>query len=295
MQQAGYTNISNKEPGVYAQDTWKAAQRLPLNDGLRWEPQFFPQMTIAPSAAVYGQYLGDPRFPSNGLLPSQTGMFQPRSGFVFDVLGNGRLSLRGSAGTFKTRQNSLTQVGAITPNGVQQQAPKEFAGLGKPTYAGILPPLNFPVTGCPGAGVKVSDGNYHNPRIYTYHVAFDQQIRGDYVAFLDATLSKGVYLTTFLNPNLGPVTVLPGQAGTSGNADTATSLQVAAEAQCSLNLARLHPFSFAPSRSPVLLGFFFEPDRHGSSARCSDWPACGRGLPEPRKRSALLPARQVQP
>ncbi len=222
VQQAGYSNISNKEPGVYAQDTWKAARRLTLNYGLRWEAQFFPQMTIAPSAALYGQYLGDPRFPSTGLLPSQTRMFQPRFGFVFDVLGHGRSSLRGSAGIFNARQNGLTQVGAITTNGVQQQTITEFSGLGNPTYAGILPPSNCPVTGCPGAGVTVFDRNYHNPRIYTYNVGFDQQVGGDYVAFLDATLSKGVYLTTFLNPNVGPFAVLPGQAGTSGNADTAT-------------------------------------------------------------------------
>ena len=220
VQQAGYSSIANKEPGIYAQDTWKAGKRLTLNYGLRWEAQFFPQMTIAPSAALYGQYLNDPAFPSTGLLPNQTKQFQPRFGFVFDVLGNGKSSLRGSAGIFNARQNGLTQVGAITTNGVQQQTITEFSGLGNPTYAGILPPSNCPATGCPGAGVTVFDKNYHNPRIYTYNLGYDQQIGGDYVAFVDATISKGVYLTTFLNPNVGPVAVLPGQGGTSPNADT---------------------------------------------------------------------------
>ena len=45
----------------------------------------------------------------------------------------------------------LTQVGAITTNGVQQQTLTEFSGLGNPIYPGILPvPLSR--TGCPGAG-----------------------------------------------------------------------------------------------------------------------------------------------
>ena len=222
VQQAGYSNISNKEPGFYAQDTWKATRRLTLNYGLRWEAQFFPQMTIAPSATLYGQYLTNPAFPSTGLLPNQTRQFQPRLGFVFDLLGNGKSSLRGSAGIFNAHQNGLTQVGAITTNGVQQQTITQFSGLGNPTYAGILPPATCPKTGCVGAGVTVFDKNYHNPRIYTYNVGYDQQIGSDFVVFVDATLSKGVYLTNFLNPNVGPTAVLPGKGGTSGNADTVT-------------------------------------------------------------------------
>jgi hypothetical protein len=226
VQQSGYSNIANSEPSLYAQDTWKATKRLTLNYGLRWDAQFFPKMTIAPSAAVYGPYLSNPAFPSTGYLPNQTKEFQPRFGFVYDIFGTGKSSLRGSAGIFNARQNMLTEVGAITTNGVQQQSLSQFSGLGNPTYAGILPPSNCPTTGCPGAGVTVFDKNYHNPRIYTYNVGFDQQVFHDYVAFADFTLSKGVYLTTFLDPNVGAA-ILPGQvipndggAVNSPNADT---------------------------------------------------------------------------
>jgi len=74
--------------------------------------------------------------------------------------------------------------------------------------------------------VTVFDKNYHNPRIYTYNLGFDQQLGGSYVAFVDGTISKGVYLTTFLDPNVGaavlPGQVIPGTGGTvySGNSDT---------------------------------------------------------------------------
>jgi hypothetical protein len=86
----------------------------------------------------------------------------------------------------------------------------EFSGSGNPTYAGILPVSACPTTGCPGAGVTVFDKNYHNPRIYTFNVGYDQQIAENLVAFVDFTDSKGVYLTRFLDPNVGPA-VLPGQ------------------------------------------------------------------------------------
>jgi hypothetical protein len=205
VQQAGYSSIANKEPGLYAQDTWKATNRLVINYGLRWDAQFFPQMVIAPSATEYAQNLSNPLFPSTGYLPSQTKEFQPRVGFNWDILGNGKSSFRGSAGIFNARQNMLTEVSAITTNGVQQQT---IGGV-TPVYPGIAPVSNCPTTGCPGAGVTVFDKHYHNPRIYTYNVGYDQQVAGSFVAFADFTISKGVYLTTFLNPNVGPTAIVP--------------------------------------------------------------------------------------
>jgi Carboxypeptidase regulatory-like domain/TonB-dependent Receptor Plug Domain len=205
VQQAGYSSIANQEPAIYAQDTWQVSPRLVLNYGLRWEAQIFPKMVIAPSAALYGQYLSNPLFPSTGFLPNQTKEFQPRVGFNWDIMGNGKSSFRGSAGIFNARQNMLTQVGAITTNGVQQQT---IGGV-TPVYPNIAPVSNCPTSGCPGAGVTVFDKNYHNPRIYTYNVGFDQQIYGELVAFADFTLSKGVYLTTFLNPNVSKPASLP--------------------------------------------------------------------------------------
>ena len=219
VQQAGYSSIANEEPSVFLQDTWKIWSRFTLNYGLRWEAQYFPNPVIAPAKTLYGPYLSNPSFPSTGYLPNQTTQFQPRLGFAYDILGGGRSVLRASAGIFNARQNMLTQVGAITTNGVQQQTLTEFSGLGNPVYPHILPPSSCPISGCVGAGVTVFDRRYHNPRIYAYDVAYEQQVGQDYAVFVDFADSKGVYLTRFLDPNVGPA-VLPGKGGTSGNADT---------------------------------------------------------------------------
>jgi hypothetical protein len=219
VQQAGYSNIANKEPAIYAQDTWQATRRLTVNYGVRWEGQWFPDPVIAPAKTLYGPYLSNPAFPSTGYLPNQKAQWQPRLGFAFDLFGNGKSVLRASGGMYYARQNMLTQVGAITTNGVQQQTLTEFSGLGNPVYPNILPFTPCPATGCPGAGVTVFDKNYHNPRILAFNVGYEQQLTQDLVAFVDFSDSKGVWLTRFVDPNVGPA-VLPGQGGTSGNSDT---------------------------------------------------------------------------
>ncbi|WP_263367225.1 TonB-dependent receptor [Edaphobacter bradus] len=224
VQQAGYSDIGNHEPAVFAQDTWQVLPRLTLNYGLRWDAQIFPDPVVAPSKTLYGPYINNSSlpipFPSTGHIPNQKTQFQPRFGFAYDIVGGGKSVLRGSAGIFYARQNMLTQVGAITTNGVQQQTLTNFSGLGNPTYGQGLPVSPCPVTGCPFAGVTVFDRNYHNPRILAFNVGYEQQIFRDFVAFVDFTDSKGVYLTRFVNPNVGPTAVLPGKCGPACDSDT---------------------------------------------------------------------------
>jgi len=45
-------------------------------------------------------------------------------------------------------------------------------------------------------------------------LANEQQLIGDYAAYADFTLSKGVHLTRFTNPNVGPISVVPQNADT---------------------------------------------------------------------------------
>src|SRR5712671_6828283 len=236
LDQSGKANIANEDYSLFFQDTWKLARNFTLNYGLRWDAQKFPDPTIPPSQTAYGSNLSDPNFPSNGKLPNQYKEFQPRIGFAWDVRGNGKSALRASWGIFNARQNMLTQTGPITTNGVQQQeiaagtclfkinsvCQQSSAGGPAPTYPSTVPitPLaagTFPFQ----PGVTVFDRDYANPRIYTTNVGYEQQLVGDYAAYADFTMSKGVHLTRFINPNVGPVSVVPTTGDTvtySGNA-----------------------------------------------------------------------------
>jgi hypothetical protein len=224
---SGASSINNNEYALFAQDQWQVTPNFTLNYGLRWEAQIFPDPTLAPSKTAYSPNLSDPRFPSTGFLPNQKKMFQPRIGFAWDILSNHKSVLRGSWGIYNGRQNMLTQVGAITTNGVQQQS--SFAsdcvnpptcnffntatGGAPPTYPKRvtippLPPGTFPFQ----PGVTVFSRDYANPRIYTANVGFEQELARNWSGYIDVTVSKGVHLTRFINPNVGPtVTFAAGQ------------------------------------------------------------------------------------
>lgn len=200
---AGASNISNEDPSLFVQDKWQVRPNFTLSLGVRWEAQIFPQPTVDPAKTIYGPFLSNPLFPSNGKLPSQYGMIQPRLGFAWDLFSNSKSVLRASWGIFNAHQNMLTQVGSITTNGVQQAtiAGGLFANPGiTPTWPNLyvaapLPPGTFPLF----SGVRVFDKDYRNPRIYTTNVAFEQAFDHNITVYIDFTHSKGVYLTNFLN------------------------------------------------------------------------------------------------
>src|SRR5256885_12870250 len=173
----GASDINNENYAVFLQDKWQIRPNFTLNYGLRWEAQIFPDPVIAPSKTAYAANLSDPRFPSTGKIPNATKMFQPRIGFAWDVKNNQKTLVRASWGIYNAQQNMLTQVGAITTNGIQQQTlfagdvPGGFVGATGFNTAGptwpkpITPQAIAPGSGNPG--VTVFDKNYANPRIYT--------------------------------------------------------------------------------------------------------------------------------
>ena len=206
LDQSGFSSITNEEFALFVQDTWKITRNFTLNYGLRWEAQHFPDPVIPPSQTAYGFYLNNPAFPSTGFLPNQNKMFQPRAGFAWDIWGNGKSALRASWGIFNARQNMLTQVGAITTNGVQQQEIDGGLFQGNtlfPAFPGTVNPTPLaPGTFPPNVGITVFSKNYANPRIYTSNLAYEQEFHSGWTAYVDLTLSKGVHLTRFVNPNV---------------------------------------------------------------------------------------------
>ena len=211
----GASSIKNEDFALFIQDKWQVWPGFTFNYGLRWEAVIFPDPVTPPSKTAYGVNLSNPAFPSDGTIHNQKKQFQPRVGFAWDLFNNHKSVLRASWGIYNASQNMLAQVGAITTNGVQQQAIAagtffNTAGGPPPTYPGVvvapaIPPGTFP----PGSGVTVFSKNYANPRIYHTNVAFEQEIYPNWSVYADFALAKGVHLTRQVNPNVSCVGAPP--------------------------------------------------------------------------------------
>ena len=205
--EAGASRIANEELSLFVQDQWQARSNLTVNYGFRWDAQLMPE-TADPQTTAFARFLSDPAFPSDGTIPDQWKMFQPRAGVTWDVRGNGKSAVRASAGVYHARQNMLSQVGSVTTNGLQQQtifaSTENLNAFGAPTPAwpGVIVPTpvaagEFPLF----SGVRVFHRDYKNPRIYSFNIGYEQALTDDFAGYLDVTFAEGRDLTRFLNFN----------------------------------------------------------------------------------------------
>ncbi|MEO7273430.1 MAG: TonB-dependent receptor [Vicinamibacterales bacterium] len=204
---AGASRITNDELSFFAQDKWQPRANLTVNYGLRWDAQLMPE-TVDPTTTAFAAFLKDPTFPSDGTIPDQWKMWQPRAGVAWDLRGDGRSVIRASTGIYFARQNMLSQVGTVTTNGLQQQTialgtfATSFATM--PVWPGVVSPTPLPAGQFPaGSGIRVFDKSYVNPRIYAYNAAYEQQLTADLSGYVDVTWNEARHLTRFLNYNRG--------------------------------------------------------------------------------------------
>ena len=218
---AGASNITNDEFSLFAQDQWQPRANLTINYGLRWDAQLMPE-TIDPATTAYGRFLNDPAFPSDGTIPDQSTMFQPRAVWRGTWRENGRSVLRGSVGVYSARQNMLSQVGSVTTNGVQQQtlyadtANLLAFGAPTPTWPGVLPVAGRGAresSRCSAASAcSIATTRIRASTRTTWPMSSNWM--ADWAVYGDFTWTEGRNLTRFLNYNRLPGTCCSDGPGT---------------------------------------------------------------------------------
>jgi len=207
--ETGASVVSNEEFSLFAQDQWQASSKLMLSYGLRWDAQKMPA-TVDPATTAFAAFLSNPLFPSDGTIPDQMAMIQPRVGATWDVTGAGKSVVRATFGVYYARQNMLSQVGSVTTNGVQQQTIfantdniRQF-GTAAPVWPTVVTPVPVPAGSFPlFTGVRVFHKDYENPRVYTFNVGYEQELVTRLAVYADYTHAAGRDLTRFLNYNHG--------------------------------------------------------------------------------------------
>jgi carboxypeptidase family protein/TonB-dependent receptor-like protein len=209
--QAGTQSIVQNEFAAYLQDTWRPTPKWTLNYGLRWEAQLEPDPITPPSQVFFAPFIGKTvtnakgsfTFPSDGTIPSDKKMFQPRLGFAYDVKGDGQQVVRGSAGMYYARIPGLNLASTRSTNGSVGQTLFRNSALipilGRPPAYDSL--LASPASGPFDPDVYVFDKNFQNPRTISASIGYERQIGPDLAISVSYLHERTDNLTRFINRN----------------------------------------------------------------------------------------------
>src|SRR3989442_308498 len=207
VSQAGTQNIPQTEYGAYIQDTWKPSPKWTFNYGLRWEAQMEADPITPPSQVFFSPFIGQTRtasgvtsaFPSDGTIPSDKKMWQPRFGFAYDPRGDGRAVIRGSAGLYYARIPGLNLASSRSTNGSVGMT-YSSGNSTPPPFTSQLPD-NVSPSAVIHPDVFVFAKDFENPRTLSASIGYDWQIGGDLGASISYEHAETDHLTRFINRN----------------------------------------------------------------------------------------------
>ncbi len=206
VEEAGTQSFNVIEPGIYVQDNWQVRRNLTLNLGFRWEAQYEPDPINNPSQTRYGQFLNDPRFPSDGTIPDFTDGYAPRLALAWSPGKDGKTAIRLGAGVYYARIPGLVLAGPRNTDGAIAGniffanflcSSSTLGGLGGcPAYPGIVPTAGFTPF---NPGIAVFAKGFKNPRTLQYSISIEREIAKDLTFLVAYNIAKSDRLTRFVN------------------------------------------------------------------------------------------------
>jgi len=214
---------------LYAQDSFKlnSAPRLTLNYGLRWEhygvqhnnnqsldSNFYTGAGPGYVGVRDGQVYTTGASPIGGFWKPSWGTFAPRVGFAYDVLGDGKSSLRGGFGISYERNfgnvtyNSSFNVPASAV--LNSSCPAEVYGAGtyNPCSTTVtnndLGPLGLPgaTTNLPPVELRFIQNNIRTAQTQFWSLALQREVARNTVVEVSYSGAHGVHLYDLNNLNL---------------------------------------------------------------------------------------------
>jgi carboxypeptidase family protein len=229
----GRKGYRTRSYNFYGQDDFKLKPSFTLNLGLRYEfnsnltdirdelATFSPgqQSTVFPTAPMGLVYPGDTGI-SRSTYSSDYNNFAPRVGFAWDVLRNGKLSLRGGYGIFydvviseTTLQFLSSAPYAIQPNIIATTINNPFSGsLANPIaqpfpFVSAKPGDPFDFTGVAPVTLTVNDPNFRTPYAHQYNMQVQYEFLSGYTLEFGYVGTSGIKLLT--RRELNPALVTP--------------------------------------------------------------------------------------
>jgi hypothetical protein len=206
-EEAGTQSINQFEPAIFIQDKWTPAPNFTIQFGLRYEQELEPDPITPPSEVFFAPFIGTTvngqAFPSDGKIPSDKKMWQPRLGITWDPANDGKTVIRASGGIFYARIPGLYLASARSTNGSRGQnlfrASFLAPFLTMPVYPDLLPQSEVGTPDHPE--VYVFDKNFRNPKTTSFSIGVDREITADFAVSLKGNYADTTQLTRYINTN----------------------------------------------------------------------------------------------
>jgi hypothetical protein len=183
--------------GLFAQDSYKATRYLTLEFGLRWE------WNTSPTEAGNRNSVFDPtrdwllQVGTNGrnnVYNQNDHLFQPRVGFAWDVLHDGRTVLRGGYGIMYDQPNPISFVSNYPYNVGLSFVPTKTVPT--TSFATLLADAK-------GSGFTIAtvDPNYKDDYIQSWNLNLQREITPTLGVMIGYIGNEGTHLNQFVNVN----------------------------------------------------------------------------------------------
>ncbi|HZY07769.1 MAG TPA: TonB-dependent receptor, partial [Ilumatobacteraceae bacterium] len=180
--------------GAYAQDDIRVNDRLTVNGGLRYEVATMPADKYGRDSALPD--LTAPKETVGPLYenPTYTNL-SPRTGFAWDIFGDGRTSLRGGYGLYFNTNNHQNLIVTVTN---PPYTPRPV--IVNPTFP------NPPFDRAGAISMRPVQFDLDNPRVHVYNANVQQELWGRTAVTVGYAGSRGMHLLRSGDVNLAQPT-----------------------------------------------------------------------------------------
>jgi hypothetical protein len=192
------------EAGVYAQDKYRATDKLTITYGIRFDySKFYNTFLYNPVVDTLTRFYQGIHA-NTGAAPNMAVQISPRIGFNYDAFGDQTLQIRGGAGLFQGAPPFVWISNQASNSGMALFGSFSQTNTTSPAAPVFSPDVNaYRPTATAGLSssysINVTDPNYKFPQVFKSTLAVDKKVGNGWTITAEGTFTKQFSASVFKN------------------------------------------------------------------------------------------------
>jgi len=192
------------EAGVYAQDKYRATDKLTITYGIRFDySKFYNTFLYNPVVDTLTRFYQGIHA-NTGAAPNMAVQISPRIGFNYDAFGDQTLQIRGGAGLFQGAPPFVWISNQASNSGMALFGSFSQTNTTSPAAPVFSPDVNaYRPTATAGLSssysINVTDPNYKFPQVFKSTLAVDKKVGNGWTITAEGTFTKQFSASVFQN------------------------------------------------------------------------------------------------